>query len=394
MIRIVIMGICGQMGHALYHAAAESSEFTVTAGVDRLADAAFACPIYERLDDITEDFDAIIDFSVPAVLEDELRYAREHHKPVVVCTTGLTDTHNASLREASAVIPVFNSGNMSIGVNLQMQLLRQASAALGTGFDVEIVERHHRKKVDAPSGTALMLANAVNSQRESALIHKYGRSEKNRRRPDDEIGFHSVRGGTIVGEHEVSFIGQDEIIEITHKAFSKRVFAEGALRAAAYLTTKDKGFYDMEMLLSEEDASANLFTEQPVVLLMTSVPSEETAQLSDAVDALSKDGTAMIVSAYLPISDNRAGFCTALQAADLGDALEALQPLQVAHETLDVQVQGGVTLLRTAKGAEILPALMKAGVHPLLMNTQVNGIALCVKNSEKERAVDVLKTAE
>ena len=398
MTRIVIVGICGQMGHALKNAVADSKEFTIAAGVDRLADAAFACPIYGTLDEVTEDFDVIIDFSVPTVLEDELRYVREHHKPAVICTTGLTDEHYALLRETAETVPVFNSGNMSLGVNLQLQLLRTASAALGADFDVEIVERHHRRKVDAPSGTALMLANAVNSQRENALEYKYGRDEKNRRRPDNELGFHSVRGGTIVGEHEVSFIGQDEILEITHKAFSKRVFAEGALRAAAYLTTKQNGLYDMEMMFAEQNAAEPAaepkdVTEQPAALLTVSTPAEESALLAYAGELLAKASVTAAATAYLPLTE-RAGFTMALQPSDLGSALEALQELQAAHETLDVQVQGGAVLLRTAvvtDAGTVLAQLLKVDVVPQLCVTDADKISLCVKNSEKPRAVEVLK---
>jgi len=396
MTQIVIMGICGQMGHALYQAAAESKEFTVTAGVDRLADAAFACPIYSSLEDISEDFDVIIDFSVPAVLESELNYAKKHRKPVVICTTGLTEEHRSMLQETAKEIPVFNSGNMSLGVNLQMQLLRQASAALGTGFDVEIVERHHRKKVDAPSGTALMLADAVNSQREEALEHKYGRGEKNRRRPDNEIGFHSVRGGTIVGEHEVSFIGQDEIVEITHKAFSKRVFAEGALRAAAFLAGKTNGFYDMELMLSEQDTAPAAIEEQPAVLLTVAAPNEEAALLAEVMSALNNAAVKSDLLNYLPMTNELVGMGIVLKASELGTALEALQPLQVAHETLDVQVQGGVTLLKTAGKVQntLLPQLAAENVQPLLFHADTTSTAVCVKNSVKTAAIKILQSID
>jgi len=399
MIRIVIMGICGQMGHALYHAAKESSEFTVAAGVDRLADAAFACPIYPSLEKVAEAYDVVIDFSVPAALEAELCTARKLKKPVVVCTTGLTEAHQALLQEAAQDTAIFQSGNMSVGVNLQMQLLRQASAALGAGFDVGIVERHHRKKVDAPSDSAHSLANAVNSQREEALEHKYGRSERNRRRPDNEIGFHSVRGGTIVGEHEVSFIGTDEIIEITHKAFSKRVFAEGALRAAAFLTGKENGFYNMENVLAEsetaEETEKEAITAQAAVLLTIETPAAETALLAEAAEALSEAEIPTDLLSYLPLADERTALGMALQASDLGNALEALQPLQVAHETLDVQVQGGITKLCfacKANAANILPKLAAKGVNPMLFAADAGRIALCIKNSDRAAAAEVLET--
>lgn len=395
MIRLVIVGICGQMGHALCHAAADSTEFSVTAGVDRLADAAFACPIYASLDEVQEDFDAIIDFSVPAVLGDELRFVRAQHKPLVVGTTGLTQEHLDLLHAAAEDAPVFQTGNMSLGVNLQMQLVEKAASALGTGFDVEIVERHHRKKVDAPSGTALMLANAISSRYDCELEHVYGRGEKNRRRSDNEIGFHSVRGGTIVGEHEVAFIGQDEIIEITHKAFSKRIFAEGALRAAKYLMGQKNGFYHMGHVLSVQNSTSEpKINEQPAVLLTVAVPLDRIALLSAVSKALQGASVAIDLSTCLAQAKEHAALSMIVSSADLMNALEALQPLQVEHETLDVQMQGGLVLLSTTTAdphAEPLSALIDAGVQPLLCTAKGTSLSTCVKCSEKDAAIACLK---
>lgn len=249
--RLLINGIGGQMGHALAAALADDPNCTIAGGVDPFAGGTYPFPVFASPADIEVEADAVIDFSVPEATEAILDYCVRHRLPLVVCTTALGDALIAQIEEASKTIPVFRSGNMSLGVNLMRKLLMQARRTLGDAFDIEIIETHHNRKKDAPSGTALMLAEAICEADDTLHRYVYGRSEKDRRREPGEIGFHSLRGGTVVGEHEVRFLGADEEIAILHRASSKRVFAAGAIKAAGYLLTKAPGLYTMDDLLNE-----------------------------------------------------------------------------------------------------------------------------------------------
>lgn len=255
MISILLNGIGGQMGHVIYRCALEAPEtFSVLAGSDAYATASdFDCPVYKTIDDVFEKVDVIIDFSVAAALPQSVKYALEHKTPLLVGTTGLTENDHALLDEASRTIPVFQSGNMSLGINLLMKLARDAAVALGSSFDTEIIEAHHRRKLDSPSGTAEMLANVLAHIKDGETNFVYGRHVRDTRRTASEIGIHSVRGGTVVGEHEVLFLGPDETVTIKHSAGSKRIFAAGALRAAAFLVTQKPGRYNMQDVFDAQE---------------------------------------------------------------------------------------------------------------------------------------------
>ena len=250
MTNIILCGCGGRMGKAI--AAAAGNGYDIVAGIDVNASAlAAACnfPVYEKISDFSEKADAIVDFSHHTALPSLLEYAKKTKTPLVVATTGHTEEELALMKEASEEVAVFFSGNFSIGINLIIDLAKQAAKTLGLDFDVEIIEKHHNKKLDAPSGTALMIANAISEQRDETE-YVYDRHSVRKAREQKEIGIHSVRGGTIVGEHEVLFAGANEQITISHSAASREIFATGALRAAAYLAKKDKGLYNMSDLIA------------------------------------------------------------------------------------------------------------------------------------------------
>lgn len=250
MVKVLINGICGQMGHALLRLAPQFSDsVSIVCGVDP-ASSDVKVPVYESFDDVKTEFDVVIDFSVPSASMQALECCLRLGKPIVLCTTGFSEEQTALISESAAKIPVFRSGNMSVGINLLCALAKQAAQMLGNTFDVEIVETHHNRKIDSPSGTAAMLAEAVAGASAEEKQFVYGRHDKNHRREPSEIGIHSLRGGTVVGEHEVVFLGPDEVITLKHSAQSKTVFAAGALRAAAYLYGKAPGMYDMNDIVS------------------------------------------------------------------------------------------------------------------------------------------------
>lgn len=249
MSRIILSGANGKMGGVIAELVAERADCTIVAGFDRACDYSGAFPIYSNLLDCKEDADVIIDFSHPDALAPLLSYAKEKHLPIVVATTGLSENHIELIKEASQDIPVFFSMNMSLGVNLLLELIAKATAVLGNEFDIEIIEKHHNLKVDAPSGTAVMLANKIAEALPYTPNFVYERESKRERRSKNEIGIHSVRGGTIVGEHEILFAGKDETISLTHTAYSKNIFAVGAVNAGLFLTGKQKGLYSMKDLI-------------------------------------------------------------------------------------------------------------------------------------------------
>ena len=252
MTKILIWGIGGKMGKNILECLPSFENAQCVGGVDKFADAhQFSVPVFKSGKDINVDADVIIDFSRPDALEDILEYALAHKIGIMLATTGYSPEQQAQIDKASKSIAVFQSSNMSLGVNLMIELCRKAANFLGNNFEVEIIEQHHNQKVDAPSGTALSIANAINEEFDNSKEFVYGRSGKNSKRQNKEIGIHAVRGGTIVGKHDVLFIGKDEVITIKHEAQSRMVFAQGAIRAGLFLATKKQGKYSMKELVAE-----------------------------------------------------------------------------------------------------------------------------------------------
>lgn len=251
MIKILLSGCNGRMGKAISELCKKNENTKIVAGVDVYTERLYDYPVYAAFSSVSEDVDVVIDFSNPKNLQYLLDFCKEKNKPVVICTTGYSSEELDMIEVAAEVIPVFRSGNMSLGINVLMMLAKRAARVLSDGFDVEIIERHHNKKLDAPSGTAIMLAEAVESALDYKAERVYDRHLVRHERVKNEIGMHSVRGGTIVGEHEVIFAGENETIELSHSAQSREVFATGAVRAAIYLSSaKSAGKYSMDDLIS------------------------------------------------------------------------------------------------------------------------------------------------
>ena len=252
MVKVAIVGCNGKMGYFVA-ASVESDPNTQTVfGVDAYGESKHDFPVYRSFDEAQEKPDVIIDFSNPAALDGMLGYAVKHSVPCVICTTGYSAEQVEQIKKASGSIAVFYSGNMSLGINLLIELSKQAAKVLGETFDIEIVEKHHNLKVDAPSGTALMIADGISETLTQEPQYVFERRSYRKKRDKNEIGIHSVRGGTIVGEHEVIFAGHDEVVTLTHQAQSKEVFAAGAVNAAVFLAKQPAGMYDMGSLLSSK----------------------------------------------------------------------------------------------------------------------------------------------
>lgn len=247
MIRIIICGCNGHMGQTVTRIAGEREDTEVVAGIDKYKGVENKYPVYDDLSECDVKADAIIDFSAPAALTGLLEYGRKTGTPLIICSTGYTKEQIAEIDAASKEVAILRSANMSLGVNVLAKLITQAVKELApAGFDVEIVEKHHNLKKDAPSGTALYLADAVNEGADGRYRYVYDRSQRSEKRPQDEIGISAVRGGNIPGDHDVIFAGEDEVVTFSHRAYSKAVFARGAVQAAVYMCGKGPGMYSMQ----------------------------------------------------------------------------------------------------------------------------------------------------
>ncbi|MDK2943015.1 MAG: 4-hydroxy-tetrahydrodipicolinate reductase [Acetobacterium sp.] len=251
MINILLSGVSGAMGATLQQIITANPNTQVVAGFDQQANTSLPFPVYTNLETCAEAVDVIIDFSHFAAFPKIFGFAKSKKIPIVIATTGLSETDLTAIKEGSLEFPVFKTANLSLGINLIAKMLNEMVAKLESGFDIEIIEKHHNKKQDAPSGTALLLADAINEGLETKKDYTFGRHGRDTKRTENELGIHAIRGGTIPGEHSVIFAGNDEIIEVNHMALSKKVFAEGAVKAAQYLVGKAPGLYDMSMVVND-----------------------------------------------------------------------------------------------------------------------------------------------
>jgi 4-hydroxy-tetrahydrodipicolinate reductase len=247
--RIFLNGCCGHMGRVIVGICSTINEAQIVAGADtNPQDMGF--PVYPSADACEQDYDVMIDFSHPGALPAVLQLTRTSGKPLVICTTGFSEEDQETIRALSETHAVFLSGNMSLGINVLIDLVKRAAAVLYPDFDIEIIEQHHRRKVDAPSGTALMIADEINHSQDDVFAYEYDRQSTRKPRDSRSIGIHSIRGGNIVGEHSVLFAGPEENITISHSANTRDVFAVGAVKAALFLAGKGPGLYSMKDLLA------------------------------------------------------------------------------------------------------------------------------------------------
>ena len=249
MIKAILHGCCGRMGKMITQIAAGDDMIGIAAGVDALGDQYDSFPVYRSLDECP-DADVLIDFSNAAAMDGLFAYCGKKNLPAVICTTGLSEEQLSAMKALSEKTAVLKSANMSVGINLLEAVLKEVAPKLASaGFDIEIVEKHHNQKVDAPSGTALALADAARNALDGDYEYVYDRTVRREKRRTNEIGISAVRGGSIVGDHDVIFAGQDEVITFSHRAYSRAVFAKGAVEAAKFLAGKGPGFYTMSDVL-------------------------------------------------------------------------------------------------------------------------------------------------
>ncbi len=245
MLEVLVNGCNGKMGQVVCDLVEKDEELLLKCGFDKENTGEFAFPVYTNINEITEKPDVIIDFSIPIATFNILEYAKENKVPVVIATTGFTEEQENLIKEYSKDLPIFKSANMSYDINIMKRIVMELAPLL-KGTDIEITEVHHNRKIDSPSGTAQMLADAINSSLGNTYHCEYNRHDKREKRDKKEIGMSSIRGGNIVGEHTVQFFGEYETFEIKHTSYSRNVFAEGAIKAAKFISNKESGFYNMD----------------------------------------------------------------------------------------------------------------------------------------------------
>ncbi len=248
MIKLAINGYYGRMGQTVANEAKKNEDIELVCGIDKMIKEDSQIKVYDNAQSIKDKLDVIIDFSIPVATFEILEYAKEHKIPVVIATTGFTKEQEQQIEEYSKYIPIFRSSNMSIDINLMCKIVAEVAKKL-KGSDIEIIETHHNRKIDSPSGTALMLGNAINEALDNNMFYEFDRHSKREKRSKNEIGFSSIRGGNIVGEHTVKFFSENETFEVTHTSYSSTVFAEGAIKAAKFIVEQKNGLYNMNDII-------------------------------------------------------------------------------------------------------------------------------------------------
>jgi len=250
MVKMIMHGCNGRMGHVIVDLCKEDQDIQVVAGVDAFGESSYDFPVFKSLSECNVDADVIVDFSNASAVNGLLDFCTEKGIPVVLCSTGLSAEQLDKVKEASTKVAVLKSANMSVGVNALIKVLKEVSPLFAAaGFDIEIVEKHHNQKLDAPSGTAIALADSINESLNNEYEYVNDRSTRREKRPVKEIGISAVRGGTIVGDHDVIFAGLDEVVTLSHRAYSRAIFGKGAIQAAKFLAGKSAGMYDMSDVL-------------------------------------------------------------------------------------------------------------------------------------------------
>ncbi len=391
--RIIISGIGGKMGHALYFVLSNSKTDEVVAGFDKYANGEdFTVPVFTSLSDVDVEADVIIDFSRPEATPAILEFAKARKMKAVIATTGLTPELIDAVKEASKEIPIFRSANMSLGVNLLINLSKQAARFLGKSFEIEIIEQHHDRKVDAPSGTALSIANKINEVFENKLELTFGRHSDNKLRDKEEIGIHAIRGGTIVGKHDVMFIGTDEVVTLAHEAQSRQVFAFGALRAAAFLMDKTNGLYNMDDIIGQDYSVTNVSGVQGITLVAMNDTTMDA--FTEVLDILAEKKVNLdMISETLALS-GKINVSFSIGDEDKNTAKMILDQLKLKHDVTcglaKITIEGAGMEHQYGVGAKVLKILSEAGAVIKAITTSETKISCCISADKLQACVSKL----
>ena len=402
MIRVLVNGVDGQMGRSVVQVAKTMEGLEVVAGVDKRVPEDFPFPVYSNIADCNLPVDVIIDFSRPEALESILAYAKHNNAGVVVATTGMTDQQFAMIESYSHDIPVFQATNLSLGLNLMLELVEKTAGFLGGGFDVEIIEKHHNRKVDAPSGTALVIAETINRAQGNQQYFTYGRHTKNQRRSPSEIGIHAIRGGTIVGEHEALFIGNDETLSIKYSTASRQIYAMGALRAGAFLVGRPPRRYNMSDLLLETSAVTTVMMDsRQAMVTVHRVPADPKLVSSLFTDLAHNNVNVDMISQTAPLQ-GVVELSFTLPESDLEQMRAVMETYRQARPEMELTLNEDVAKItiegqgmqhQTGVAAKVFQALAERDIAVRIITTSETKIACMVDRASAKDAVAAVSGA-
>lgn len=392
--RVFIWGIGGKMGHYLYFVLTNSKTDEVTGGFDVFAKQEdYDVPVFSSIGDINVKADVIIDFSRPDALDGLLDYALSTKTNLVIATTGHSSEQLEKIKEASKQIAVFHSSNMSLGINLLINLAKQAARFLGTAYEVEIIEQHHNNKIDAPSGTALSIAKGINEVYDNKMDYCFGRHSSNEKRGSNKIGIHAVRGGTIVGKHDVMYIGTDEVVTLSHEAQSRQVFAHGSIRAAQFIADKHSGLYNMNDVIGKDYSVTNVSGITGVTLITLNKITQ--SELVVFLDELGNNKVNIdMVSKVLSRDD------TADISFTIDDELSAIARKLLIEYPFSYSIESGLGKLsiegagmehQSGVTAKILKVLSTVDAKIWAITTSETKIACCVNTNILKECIELLK---
>ncbi len=386
--KIIIVGIGGHLGKAIYQTA-KDAKIEVVAGIDVLADNLdFPIPVYKSLTECKEKADALIDFSRPTSLAEILDYIVKTNTPAVLATTGYTKEQQEAVEKTAEKVAIFQTSNMSLGVNLLINLAKQAAEFLGTSYDIEIIEQHHNRKVDAPSGTALSIASAINGVFDNTLVNTYGRTPSSGKRDSKEIGIHAVRGGNIVGKHDVLFIGSEEILTITHTAQSRSVFAIGAVRAAEFIAGKGPGMYNMNDLIGQDYSVTTVGGRENIALVCLDASSF--AEVTTLFKALSSAKVNVDMISQAP-SDKGLSVSFSISSEDV-DKVKKIANCTVRENLAQLVIIGAGMEHQSGVADSILSTLSEAGIEICAITTSATEISCVLDAQNLQKAVELLRS--
>lgn len=399
MTRVILNGCSGRMGTVLTELIDKLDDMEIVAGID-VFEVSRNYPVFASLEACSVTADVLIDFSSPKGLVQWLPVAISRKLPCVVATTGLSKEELAVLEEASNTISVFRSGNMSLGINLVQQLLQSTAKVLGDRFDIEIIEKHHNQKKDAPSGTALMLADSINAVRLDKLNYVCGREGSDTLRKPKELGIHALRGGTIVGQHEVTFAGQDELITIGHQAFSRQVFATGAIAAARYIVRQKLGMYSMQDMINESSAVTTLYAYPEEVLISIDHLPRNMAVISELYEILATNDIFIDMISHTGATNGHISVSFTIKSKDQKKTEQLLLQLTKDHDGVKFDIMDNITKL-TVEGPgmefqsgiayRVFSCMAKANIPIYAVTTSESKISYVSPSADVARAISIIK---
>ena len=396
MIDVLLTGALGVMGGMVRDAISQTQDLRIIAGVDIAPNDSLPFPVYPSLDAVREAPQVVLDFSHFSALSSILDYCLERQLPVVICATGHTMEQRREIQRAAERIPVFFSANMSLGVNLIKHLSQEAASLLEPAYDIEILEKHHNRKIDAPSGTANMLAEAINEAVAQPKSFVYERHSKREPRKKTDLGIHSIRGGTTVGEHSVLFYGEDEVVELTHIANSRRIFATGAVSALRYIAEKGPGLYSMDNLFAEDQAVTDIRSLSHQTLFNLAGKLSPDAFL-EIFAAIAQEGIPVDVITY-SFSGVISHLTLSVDNAHSAVVTAAISPILDRHglsmdlmaDLSKITIRGPGMEFEAGVGARLFRPLIQAGIPPLSVATSEEKIVLLVPGKMEEQALSLV----